>query len=100
MARRIYQVSLDKVDSNGDLIKEEVVDLMNLRDPDGVGKAATIGGIYTHPMESMEVVCIVDASTLLVVNDNNYPGGSPSRSKTKPDDNEFVLIRLPKALPV
>ena len=48
----------------------------------------------------MEVVCIVDASTLLVVNDNNYPGGSPSRSKTKPDDNEFVLIRLPKPLPV
>ena len=98
--KRIYQVSLDKIDSNGDLIKEEVVDLMNLRDPDGIGKTATLAGIYTHPMESMEVVCIVGASTLLVVNDNNYPGGSPSRSKTKPDDNEFVLIRLPKALPV
>ncbi len=47
-------------------------------------------------MECVEVVTIVDAQTL--VSDNNYPGGSPSRLTTKPDDNEFIRVRLPKPL--
>jgi hypothetical protein len=32
------------------------------------------------------------------VNDNNYPGGSPSRLPSKVDGNEFIRIRLPKPL--
>lgn len=98
--KRIFKVSLDKVDANGDLVKEEVVDLMNVRDPNKLGGSATLDGTYTHPMESIEVVSIVDANTLLVVNDNNYPGGSPSRVTSKPDANEFIIIRLPKALAI
>jgi len=46
----------------------------------------------------VEVVTIVDAHTLMFVNDNNYPGGSPSRVTNKPDDNEFIRVRLPKPL--
>jgi len=98
--KRIYRIHLDQVDANGFLLKQEVADLMHLRDPEGRGGKATIDGIYTHPMECVEVVTIVDATTLAVVNDNNYPGGSPARITSKPDDNEFILIRLPEALPL
>lgn len=98
--KRIFRIHLDKVDGDGFLQKEEVVDLMQLRDPAGMGGADTIDGLFTFPMETIESVCIVDSRTLAVVNDNNYPGGSPSRSRTAPDNNEFILIRLPQALPL
>ncbi len=98
--KRVFKIDLRKTDAGGILLKEEVVDLMQLLDPNGRGGKATIDGIFTVPMESLETVTIVDAYTLIVANDNNYPGGSPSRITTKPDDNEFIRIRLPKALAV
>lgn len=96
--KRIFKIDLRKTDSAGILLKEEVADLMQLLDPQGLGGTATIDGVFTVPMECVETVTIVDAHTLMVVNDNNYPGGSPSRVPSKPDDNEFIRIRLPKAL--
>ena len=96
--KRVFKIDLTKVDSAGYLIKEEVADLMALSDPKKLGGAATIDGVFTFPMECVEVVTIVDAHTLMFVNDNNYPGGSPSRATNKPDDNEFIRVRLPKPL--
>ncbi|MDM0122250.1 esterase-like activity of phytase family protein [Variovorax arabinosiphilus] len=96
--KRVFKIDLTRVDSSGVLIKEEVADLMQLLDPTGIGREATIDGVFTFPMECVEVVTIVDAQTLMFVNDNNYPGGSPSRLTTKPDDNEFIRVRLPKPL--
>ena len=96
--KRVFKIDLTKVDSAGYLIKEEVVDLMALRDPKKLGGDATIDGVFTFPMECVEVVTIVDAYTLMFVNDNNFPGGSPSRTTNKPDDNEFIRVRLPKPL--
>lgn len=98
--KRIFKIDLRKTDAGGVLLKEEVVDLMQLLDPAGRGGSATIDGIFTVPMESLETVVIVDAYTLIVANDNNYPGGSPSRVTNKPDNNEFIRIRLPKPLAI
>lgn len=96
--KKIYRIDLNKVDAGGYLIKEELVDLMNIADPRSLGGAATIGGIFTFPMECVEAVRIVDKQTLMLVNDNNYPGGAGARDPKKPDNNEFILIRLPVAL--
>jgi hypothetical protein len=96
--KKVYKIDLNKVDANGYLVKEEVVDLMNIADPKGLGGAATIGGVFTFPMECVEAVRIVDRHTLMLVNDNNYPGGAGSRNPKKPDNNEFILVRLPVAL--
>jgi len=41
---------------------------------------------------------IVDAKTLLVINDNNYPGGQGRGFG--PENNEFILIGLADRLPV
>jgi len=48
----------------------------------------------------VEAVRIVDRSTLMLVNDSNYPGGAGSRSPKRPDDGEFILVRLPVPLNV
>jgi hypothetical protein len=96
--KRVYKIDLDKVGSDGYLVKELVVDLMNIADPKQLGGSATINGVFTFPMECVEAVRIVDKKTLMLVNDNNYPGGSASRNPRKPDNNEFILIRLPAAL--
>jgi len=56
--------------------------------------------LFAFPMECVETIAIIDSQTLLLVNDNNYPGGSPSRVTNRVDSNEFIRVRLPKALPV
>ena len=44
-------------------------------------------------------VLVLDAQTLLVIDDNNFPFSIGRHVGAKaPDDNEFVQIRLPKAL--
>lgn len=98
--KKVYKIDLNKVDANGYLVKELVVDLMQIADPRKLGGAATIDGIFTFPMECVEAVRIVDRSTLLLVNDSNYPGGAGSRSPKRPDDGEFILVRLPVPLNV
>ncbi|WP_219215441.1 esterase-like activity of phytase family protein [Variovorax boronicumulans] len=98
--KRVYKVDIAVVDTDGFLVKEEIVDLMALKDPKGIGGADTIDGVFTFPMECVEVVTLVDAQTLLFCNDNNYPGGSPSRITTEPDANEFIRVRLPKPLTI
>ena len=96
--KKVFRVDLNVVDADGFLVKTEVVNLMALADNALVGGDATVQRLFTFPMESVETVHIVDSTTLLVANDNNYPGGAGSRNPAKVDDNEFVLIRLPVAL--
>lgn len=96
--KRIYKIDLGNVDSDGYLVKTLLVDLMDIADPQNLGGTYTIDGIFTFPMESIEAIHIVDKYTLMVANDNNYPGGSASRDPSHPDNNEFILIRLPAAL--
>ena len=45
---------------------------------------------------TIESVAVVDPRTLLVINDNNFPGNG-GRTTTDPEATEFALIRLPKA---
>lgn len=96
--KKVFKIDLNKVDADGYLVKELVVDLMNIADPKQLGGAATIGGVFTFPMECVEAVRVVDNRTLMLVNDNNYPVASASRNPKKPDNDEFILIRLPVAL--
>ncbi|MEY4513152.1 MAG: hypothetical protein RLZZ450_5274 [Pseudomonadota bacterium] len=89
-------IDLDQTDASGRVQKTPLVDLMNIADPhdlNGDGSA-----LYTFPYVTIESVLIVDAKTLLVLNDNNFPGGG-GRSAA-PDSTEFLLIRLDAGLDV
>jgi len=93
--KKIFRIDLNQVDSFGYVAKREVVDLMNIADPhdlNGDGSAT-----FTFPYVTIEDVLVLDKNTLLVVNDNNFPGGG-GRSAA-PDATEFLKIHLASPVP-
>jgi hypothetical protein len=82
--------------------REDLVDLMKIANPNalyGTARAGDIGtgNVFAFPFETIEDVIIENATTLTVLNDNNFPGSSGRNAKLA-DDNEIIQIRLPKAL--
>lgn len=94
--KRLFVIDLERVDANGFVQKSELVDLMNIADPHDLnGDGSTR---FTFPYVTIESVLIVDSKTLLVINDNNFPGGG-GRS-AEPDQTELLLIGLDRPLAV
>jgi hypothetical protein len=86
---------LDDVGADGFLVKHEVADLLNIRDPDNLGG---FGPTFRFPFQTIESVIVLDRDRLGVLNDNNYPF-SAGRVAGEPDPNEFIIIRLDRPLP-
>ena len=87
-------VEIKIVDADGNVDKVEIVDLMNIADPhdlNGDGSAT-----FTFPYVTIEDILILDSTTILVMNDNNFPGGGGRTAA--PDINEFLKIKLDKPL--
>jgi hypothetical protein len=95
--KKVFLVSLDEVDADGFLVKHEVVDLLNISDPDDVGGTST--GVFTFPFVTIESVIPLGARRIGILNDNNYPFSS-GRTPGEPDDDEFIVIKLDQPLPV
>lgn len=82
--------------------REDLVDLIKIANPNALFGAVREGDIgtgtlFAFPFETIEDVVIENATTLTVLNDNNFPGSS-GRNAKQADDNEIIQIRLPKAL--
>ncbi|MDF3834625.1 esterase-like activity of phytase family protein, partial [Cupriavidus basilensis] len=100
--KKLFQVTLGRP---GEYVgKTELANLMKLRDPAGISKGGAAGDVaigdpFGMPFNTIEDIVVLDANTLLVIDDNNYPFSVGRHVGTKaPDDNEFIQIRLPKAL--
>ena len=91
--KKIYRIDLDSVDASGNLVKEEVADLLNIYDPRDVAGDGRANTVFTFPFVTIEDVLVLDNSRLLVINDNNYPG-SAGRAFGVPDDDEFVVLNV------
>ena len=95
--KKIFKIDLSQQDANGYVAKEEVGDLLNISDPlDLNGDSSTK---FRFPFVTIEDVLVVDKDTILVANDNNYPG-TGGRSSTEPDQNEILLLDLDQPLNV
>ncbi|MCP2354375.1 hypothetical protein HD597_001395 [Nonomuraea thailandensis] len=92
--KRIYLADRRDQDRDGALDKTLVADLLNLADPRGLGGAP---GTFRFPFQTIEDVIILDDRTLGVLDDNNFPF-SNGRTAGKPDDNEFITVRLTRGL--
>jgi hypothetical protein len=88
--KRVYLADKRDRDKDGKLDKTLVADLMNLANPKHVGGQADP---FTFPFVTIEDVTILDDRTIAVLNDNNFPSSS-GRTPGKPDNNEFITIRL------
>jgi glycerophosphoryl diester phosphodiesterase len=93
--KKIYKVDLSKKDANGNVLKEEVVDLLNVQDPNDLNKDGSTK--FTFPFVTIEDVVVLDNNTILVANDNNYPF-STGRLATATDNNEMIILNLDKPL--
>jgi hypothetical protein len=88
--KKIFLIDLKGIANGGTVKKTELVDLMNINDPDDLnGDGATT---FTFPYVTIESVLPLDARTLLVINDNNFPGGGGRELAS--DKTEFLKIRL------
>jgi hypothetical protein len=100
--KRVYLIDIDQLD-RGYVRKTELVDLMRIADPTGITSAESgavgLGDPFTFPFTTIESVLMLDPSTMVIVNDNNYPFGVGRRPGT-PDDTEFIQIQLPVPLNV
>ena len=92
--KRIYKVDFANQDGNGFVSKELIADLLNIKDPNDLNKDGST--TYRMPFQTIEDVLVIDANTILVANDNNYPfsiGRPPGI-----DNNEITLLQLEKPL--
>ncbi|KQV49220.1 hypothetical protein ASC95_16465 [Pelomonas sp. Root1217] len=94
--KKIFTVDLNQVDGSGNLVKKEMVNLMDIADPNDLNGDGSIA--FTFPFTTIESVLILDAHTLLVANDNNYPGTGGRNLGS--DNTEFLKIHLDQALNV
>lgn len=95
--KKIFKVDLSQVDADGFVEKTEVVDLLNIADPDDLnGDGETT---FNFPFVTIEDVLVLDENTILVANDNNYPFSiGRDFSGTEIDNNEIIQIELAEPL--
>ena len=92
--KKIFKIDISQVDENGFVAKDEVVNLLNIQDPDDLN--GDDNTVYSMPFVTIEDVVVVDEDTILVANDNNYPFSQGRDSDI--DNNESVLIDLEQPL--
>lgn len=94
--KKLYLIDIAGLASGATVAKTELVDLMNLADPDDLnGDGSTV---FTLPYVTIENVLILNARTLLVANDNNFPYGGGREAAS--DATELLRITLPEGLGV
>ncbi len=92
--KKVYLIDIEGVAAGGTVAKTELVDLMNLADPDDLnGDGSTV---FTFPYVTIENVLVLNNRTLLVVNDNNFPYGGGRALAS--DNTEFLRITLAQPL--
>jgi glycerophosphoryl diester phosphodiesterase len=75
---------------------------MNIKDPErislpGLAGDVGLGTTFAFPFTTIEDVIVFDRHHIGVFNDNNFPFSIGRHvGSGKPDDNEFIVIRLDK----
>ncbi len=92
--KKIFLGDIGGVANGGTVTKTEVVDLMNIADPNDLNGDGNTK--FTFPFVTIESVLPLDKRTLLVLNDNNYPGVGGRNAGS--DNNEMLLIHLASPL--
>lgn len=88
--KKIFLVNLAETDADGVVSKTELVDLMNIADPQNL---AGLGATFTFPFVTIEDVLVLDSETIIVLNDNNYDARG-GRGATVKDPDEFLRLKL------
>lgn len=91
--KRVYKIELSDANVGAPVRKIGHIDLMKIADPQNKARKPLNGGVLAFPFFTIENVDVVDASHIIVGNDNNLPFSS-SRDPNQADDNEFILLEV------
>lgn len=91
--KRVYKVELSEANVGAAVRKIGYIDLMAIADPNKLARKPLNNGVLTFPFFTIENVDVVDASHIVVGNDNNLPFSS-SREPNEADDNELILLEV------
>ncbi len=91
--KRIYKIAFDDQNVGKAVRKIGYIDLMNIMDPKNKKRQGGGEGFYDMPFNTIENVDLVDATRIIVADDNNLPF-SAGRAIDKADDNEFVVLEV------
>ncbi|MGQ2980534.1 MAG: esterase-like activity of phytase family protein, partial [Polaromonas sp.] len=91
--KRVYKVELSDANVGAAVRKIAYIDLMAINDPNKLARKPLNNGVLTFPFFTIENVDVVDATHIIVGNDNNLPFSS-SREPNKADDNELILLEV------
>lgn len=84
--------------------KELLVNLLSIQDPNKLSEPYLKGDIglgehFAFPFITIEDIVILDPTHIGVLNDNNYPFGVGRHiGSQQPEDNEFIILKLPSPL--
>jgi hypothetical protein len=93
LIKRVYRVDIEQLDEDGFLLKTLLADLLNINDPHDLNQDGN--ELFSFPFWTIEGLVVLNATTLGIVNDNNYPlGQARDSSGTQPDNSEFILIEV------
>ena len=95
--KRIYKIEMTDENAGKAVRKIGYIDLLKIADPDNKKLQGGGEGFYDMPFLTIENVDRVDATRIIVGNDNNLPF-SAGRFIDKADDNEFVLLEVGELL--
>jgi hypothetical protein len=97
--KRGFVIDLDRTNPDGTLAKRQVVDLLDLADPDRLSLAGArpgdigLGDPFSMPYVTIEAVLPTGGDRLAIVNDTNF--GSTGRNPARADDSDFIEVRVP-----
>ncbi|MBX4928404.1 esterase-like activity of phytase family protein [Rhizobium binae] len=91
--KRVYKIEFNDANAGKAVRKIGYIDLLNIQDPDNKKKAGARDRVYDMPFVTIENVDRVDATHIIIGNDNNLPF-SAGRAVDKADNNEFSLLEV------
>jgi hypothetical protein len=90
---------IDVPDRRPNLQKREIVDLLDIKDKDGISLFGArpgdfgLGNPFKFPYVTVEAVLPVSGNELAFVNDTNF--GSTGRNPNLPDYSDFIIVKVP-----
>jgi hypothetical protein len=99
LVKRLYLIDLNVTDEQGILKKQLLVDLLDIDDPRDLGGDLPnlAPGKFNMPFDSIECVLGLDAKTLAVAIDTNFPG-EDGRTPGVPDSTEIIKLRFARSV--
>jgi hypothetical protein len=91
--KRVYKIDLAALDADGFVRKVAYIDLTRIANPKRLAQLGPNEAVFALPHLGPEGLAVVDATHIVLVNDNNFPYSS-GREIGKPDANELTLLDI------